>query len=215
MNLIIRFIILSTVFASDLDSDISFRYGVLGRLASQEEAITVLQDSSLIYSDDYIRINVGYQKETHFYVIYKGSQGEYMLLYPEERKAVANIVDLPDTIYTTVLHWSKLTDPTGYETFFILNSNFELENLLALLKRYDQVNAKGKIKLAKKIQYELDDLNPETKQDLASIVSHLDKPVVGGVSFRGDADGLKDISLTHSCAGKFDLAFKKIVLNHQ
>ena len=72
------------------------------------------------------------------------------------------------------------------------------------------------IKLAKKIQYEIDDLDPESKQELASLESRLDKPVVGGVAFRGDdEDGLRDMSLTHSCSGEFGIAFKKILLNHK
>ena len=216
MNIVIGCIIISSIFASDTDSDISFRYGILGHLKSQNEKITELQDSSIIYSGDEIRINAGYNKGTHLYVIYKGSAGELMLLYPDESALVDNVTDLPDTIYTTVLHWSPLSDPIGFETFFFINSNFELENLLALFKRYNKVNEKGRTKLAKKIQNELDLLNPETKQDLASFSSRLEEPVVGGVAFRGD-DGveLKDMSLTHFCSGKFGIAFKEIVLNHQ
>ena len=214
MNIIIGCIIISSIFAND--SYISFRYGILGHLRSQNEKITELQDSSIIYSGDEIRINAGYNKGTHLYVIYKGSAGEFMLLYPEESELVDNVTDLPDTIYTTVLHWSPLSDPIGFETFYFINSNLKLENLLALLKRYNKVNERGRAKLAKKIQNEIDLLNPETKQDLASISSRLDEAVVGGVAFRGD-DGtkLKDMSLTHFCSGKFGIAFKEIILNHQ
>ena len=43
-------------------------------------------------------------------------------LYPEERERVDHVSNLPDTIYTTILHWTKLTDPIGYETFFLINS---------------------------------------------------------------------------------------------
>ena len=73
---------------------------------------------------------------------------------------------------------------------------------------------KGRKKLAKQIQNEIDSLDPEKKQDLASISSRLDKPVVGGVTFRGeDEDNLTDISLTNSCTGISGIAFKKILLN--
>jgi hypothetical protein len=43
----------------------------------------------------------------------------------------------------------------------------------------------------------------------------LDKPVAGGVAFRGEDDGLKDISVTHDCFGIDGIAFKKIVLIHK
>ena len=214
MNIIIGCIIISSIFAND--SYISFRYGILGHLRSQNEKITELQDSSIIYSGDEIRINAGYNKGTHLYVIYKGSAGEFMLLYPEESNAVVNMVDLPDTLYKTVLHWTPFSDPIGFETFYFINSSFVLENLSNLFKRYNKVNEKGKKKLAKKIQNELDNLDPESKQELASISGRLDKPVVGGVAFRGDdGDGLKDMSLTHSCTGNLGIAYKKFILNHQ
>ena len=212
MNIIIGCIIISSIFAND--SDISFRYGILGHLRSQNEKITELQDSSIIYSGDEIRINAGFNKGTHLYVIYKGSAGEFMLLYPEGSELVDNMTDLPETIYTTVLHWSPLSAPIGFETFFLINSNFELENLIALFKRYNKVNEKGRLKLAKKIQNEIDKWGGT--QDLASISSRMEEVVVGGVSFRGEDDGgLRDMSLTHSCKGDFGIAFKKIIINHQ
>ena len=59
-------------------------------------------------------------------------------------------------------------------------------------------------------------MNPDNKQNLASIDSRLDKPVVGGVTFRGDEeDELKNMSLTHSCRGNSDIAIKKILLIHK
>ena len=215
MNIIISFVIISSVLANNTD-DISFQYGILGKLDSQDNNTTILQDSSLVHSGDYVRINAGYNKNTYLYVIYKGSVGEFMLLYPEDGKHVDNVEDLPETIYTTVLHWSQLSDPTGDEIFYLINSSFVLEDLTSLFKRYDKTKSKGKMKLAKKIQYEIDDLDPESKQELASLESRLDKPVVGGVAFRGDdEDGLRDMSLTHSCSGEFGIAFKKILLNHK
>ena len=214
MNIIIGCIIISSIFANDADSKISFQYGMLGRLESTNNQIIELQDSSTIHSGDEIRINVGYNKGTHLHVIYKGSAGEFILLYPEESELVDNVTDLPETIYATVLHWSPLSDPIGFETFFLINSNLELENLLALFKRYNKVNEKGRIKLAKKIQNEIDKWGGT--QDLASISNRMDEIVVGGVAFRGDDDGgLRDMSLTHSCKGDFGIAFKKIILNHK
>ena len=57
---------------------------------------------------------------------------------------------------------------------------------------------------------------PDIKGDLALMSSRLDKPMVGGVSFRGDDDdALKDMSVTHECTGSGGVAFQKIVLNHQ
>ena len=216
MKIIVGMLFFSVVFSLDDHDDIGFLYGVLGRMNDEDDTARELQDSSIIHTGDEIRINAGYRKDTHFYVIYKGSEGEFALLYPENNKIVDNVADVPDTIFTTVLYWSKITDPTGYETFFLINSTLARENLFNLFTRYDKVNTKGRVKLAKKIQYEIDSLDPETKQDLTSIGSRLDKPVVGGVAFRGDSgEELRDMSLTHSCRGAFGIAFKKIVISHQ
>ena len=215
MQILVGIILFSIVFSLEDKDDISFQYGVLGRLQSTDNQVTELQDSSKIQTNDEIRINVGYEKVTHLYVIYKEPKGgEYILLYPES--SAASMIDAPDTLYKTVLHWTPFSDPAGIETFYFINSSFVLENLSNLFKRYNKVNERGKTKLAKKIQNELDLLNPETKQDLASISSRLDEAVVGGVAFRGD-DGaeLKDMSLTHFCSGKLGIAFKEIILNHQ
>ena len=59
-------------------------------------------------------------------------------------------------------------------------------------------------------------MDPNAKAELSSIASRLDKPLVGGVTFRGDGDDdLKDMSLTHECKGTGGIAFIKIVLNHK
>jgi len=215
MKIIVGLLLFSMVFSLDEPEDIGFLYGVLGRLNYQTDTTTVLQDTSIIHTGDEIRINAGYQKETHFYVIYRGSEGEYDLLYPEDDKIVANMAELPDTIYAKILPWTQFSDPSGYETFFLINSAQVQENLINLFKYYNKVNEKGKKKVAKKIQNELDNLNPDKKRELNSIGSRLNVPVVGGITYRADSkDELKDISLTHSCRGNFGIAFKRIILNH-
>ena len=215
MEIIAVFMLFSILFPKEQD-DISFLYAMLGRSNPPNDTTMVLQDSSIIHTGDEVRIYAGYEKETHFYVIFKDSQGEFDLFYSDNNKNVENFVDLPDTIYTTILPWSPFSDPTGDETFFLINSTLAQDNLVNLLNRYNKVNEKGKKKLAKKIQNEIDNLNPEKKKDLDSIGSRLDKPVVGGVTFRGDdEDELKDISLTHSCSGSSGIAFKRILLDHK
>ena len=77
MKAIVGIILFSLVFSLDEQDDIGFLYGILGRLSTQDEATTVLQDTSKIHTGDQVRINAGYKKGTHLYVIYKGSQGEF------------------------------------------------------------------------------------------------------------------------------------------
>ena len=121
-----------------------------------------------------------------------------------------------DTLYAYPLHWTVMNKPPGIETFYFINSINSLSELGTLMQRYDKAPPKGKSKLAIRIQEALNTLDPNVQDDISSIASRLDNPVVGGVSFRGDDDDkLKDISVTHECVGVGGIAFQKIVLIHQ
>ena len=212
MMRLLGFIILTTgVFADSLEKDISFRYGFLGQLQSNPDSTVELGDNSIVHTDDDIRINIGYVNNSYFYLIYLDSEGSYSLFLPE----VSRNENSQDTLYTTVLR-GDLTDPPGDETFYLINSLSPFIDLAKLVNRYEKAPPKGQAKLARKIQDQLNVLDPNAKVELASIPSRLDKPLVGGVAFRGDDDEqLKDMSLTHECKGKGGVAFQKIVLQHK
>ena len=212
MMRLLGFIILTTgVFADSLEKDISFRYGFLGQWQSNPDSTVELGDNSIVHTDDYIRINIGYVNNSYFYLIYLDSEGSYSLFLPE----VSRNENSQDTLYTTVLR-GDLTDPPGDETFYLINSLSPFIDLAKLVNRYEKAPPKGQAKLARKIQDQLNALDPNAKVELASIPSRLDKPLVGGVAFRGDDDEqLKDMSLTHECKGKGGVAFQKIVLQHK
>ena len=211
MRLIGLIILIAGVFADNLEKDISFRYGFLGQLQSNPDSTVELGDNSIMHTDDYIRINIGYLNNSYFYLIYLDSEGSYSLFLPE----VSRNENSQDTLYTTVLR-GDLTDPPGDETYYLINSLSPFIDLAKLVNRYENAPPKGQAKLARKIQDQFNALDPNAKVELASIPSRLDKPLVGGVAFRGDDDEqLKDMSLTHECKGKVGVAFQKIVLQHK
>ena len=86
-----------------------------------------------------------------------------------------------------------------------------------MLKKYNKAPKKGKNKLAIRIQEMINIINPEIHTDLKSISSQLDKPITGGVAFRGDDNNhqINDLSVTHQCKGSDGIAFKKIILIHK
>ena len=57
-----------------------------------------------------------------------------------------------DTTYFTVLNWTDMEPPPGIETFYFINNNTSLSELIKLLNRYDNAPSKGKKKLAIRIQ---------------------------------------------------------------
>lgn len=211
MSKLITFIFCINLLQGEGAEDISFRYGFMGQVQSNPDSIIELGDKSIVHTEDAVRINIGYLKDSYFYLIYLDSDGSYSLFLPE----VSRNENIQDTLYTTVLR-GGLTNPPGEESFYLINSKLPLSYLTKLLSRYENAPDKAKIKLAKKIQVELDALDPNAKAELSSIASRLDKPLVGGVTFRGDDDDeLKDMSLTHECKGTGGIAFIKIVLNHK
>ena len=219
MKLFFVFCIISTslFYADEKKGNIGFKYGFLGQMKSNPDSTVELSDGYVIHTDDKVRINIGYMKESSFYLVYIGSAGEVMMLYQDLLEGKPNEEAKPDTIYASALPWSKLSDPTGYETFYFINSRAPLTELTKLIRRYDKAPEKAQVKLANRIQGLIDDLDPNIKGDLSLIPNRLDKPMVGGVAFRGDDDNdaLKDMSLTHTCTGSNGVAFQKIVLNHQ
>ena len=204
------FILLVSLFADD-NADIGFKYGFLSKSSDDSESISILTDSSIIHTGDLLKINIGYKNKTNFYVVYKDAVGSYTKLYSPEDEKESN----QDTLYVSVLYWTKMLKPPGIETFYFINSHNSLSELEKLVQRYDKAPPKGKSKLAIRIQEKLDTLDPDMHDDISSITSRLDKPVVGGVSFRGDDDGFKDLSVTHECLGTGGIAFQKIVLIHK
>jgi len=212
MKRILSFIIgITLVFASSKEGDIGFRYGFLTKPSYDSDSLTILSDSSTIYTGDFLKINIGYKNKTNFCIAYKDAKGEYMLLYTSDDEKVSN----QDTLYVYPLQWIDMEKPTGLETFYFINSNESLSDMNTMLGRYENAPPKGKLKLAVRIQNKINSYDPDVQDDLSSISSELEKPVVGGVAFRGEDDGLKDLSLTHACFGSGGIAFKKIVLIHK
>ena len=211
MSKLITFIFCFNLLQGEGAEDISFRYGFMGQLQSNPDSTVELGDKSIVQTGDAVSINIGYLRDSYFYLIYLDSDGNYSLNLPKD----SIDENSQDTLYTTVLR-GGLTDPPGNETFYLINSLFPCTDLAKLVNRYDKAPPKGQAKLSRKIQAQLNALDPNAKVELASIPSRLDKPLVGGVAFRGDDDGqLKDMSLTHECKGKGGVAFQKIVLQHK
>ena len=199
------------IFANSKEGDIGFRYGFLTRPSYDSDSITVLSDSSIIHTGDVLKINIGYKNKTNFCIAYRDANGEYMSLYNSDDEENSS----QDTLYVYPLPWNDMQKPTGLETFYFINSNESLSDLNTILERYERAPPKGKLKLAVRIQDKINSYDPDMQDDLSSISSVLDKPVAGGVAFRGEDDGLKDLSLTHECFGTGGSAFQQVVLIHQ
>ena len=216
MKIIITlFIIIVTAYA-DENVEIGFKYGLLGQMESAPDSTVILSDASIIYTGDKVKVNAGFLSESTFLLIFKGSQGEFSLFHEYSGSNNADTASKQDTVYRIVFNFAEFTDPPGLETFYLINSMAPQVELIKLIGRYDNAPEKARAKLQGRIQAKLDSMDPSIKGDIASVQSRLDKPMVGGVSFRGEADdSIHDMSVTHECKGSGGVAFQKIVLNHR
>ena len=131
LKIIAGIVFLSLAFSIEGQDELGFLYGMLGRLHSQDDTTTVLQDTSIIHTGDEIRINVGYKKDTHFYVIFKGSEGKFDLLYPQNNQLVDSIVSL-NNYY--VLGIGNIVDAKEFSSSMFLKMDYILPvALMAIL----------------------------------------------------------------------------------
>ena len=207
--MLILYLLMSLCFSEG--KDIGFIYGMLKKLDEKSGNVSILSDTSEIKTGNYLRINLGYLNSSNLYIIYKDAEDQYSMLFDSEDLDKSS----QDTVFVTALYWTELMDPIGIETFYFINSYEAQADLVQLLDRYIKAPNKAKKKIANRLQAQIDSMDPGVKSDLASMQSRLDKPMLGGVAFRGDDDKIKDLSLTHSCNGVAGLAFKKILLKHQ
>ena len=210
----VLFVFIVSVSADD-NVEIGFRYGLLGRVESKPDSTVVLSDSSIIYTGDEVQVNVGFLSESSFLLIFKGSKDEFYLFYDYSGSINSNAVSKQDTTYKIAYSFNAFTDPPGLETFYLINSITPQLELIKLMGRYENAPEKAQVKLANQIQAKIDALNPSIKGDIADVQFRLDKPMVGGVSFRGEEDErIHNMSVTHECKGSGGVAFQKIVFNH-
>ena len=183
------------LISQDSNELISFRYGFIGQEEDNPDSLFIVEDGSVLNSGDGFKLNFEFGKGTFFYVAHLSSKEEYALLYSSSSQEET---EKTDAIFTT-LGWQSLDDETGDEVFFLLSSGERLQKLEDLFGKYNQAKGKSRRKFSKRIASELENLEKidETKKS-SQLVQRLEKPVMGGVTFRGAPVGLvMEQNLTH------------------
>ena len=183
------------LIAQDSNDLISFRYGFIGQEADNPDSLFIVEDGSVLNSGDGLKLNFEFEKGTFSYVAHLSPEEEYALLYSSSSQEEP---EKADAIFTT-LGWKSLDEVTGDEVFFLLSSGKRLLKLEDLFGKYNQAKGKSRRKFSKRIASELENLEKidETKKS-SQLVQRLEKPVMGGVTFRGAPVGLvMEQNLTH------------------
>ena len=189
------------IHAENMDNKVSFRFGFIGKKSTNLDSLFIVEDASTLNSGDQLRLNVDFEKGTFSYVIHHTSQNEYVLLYSSSSHIENN---KNNAIFSSFdVDWSILDNNIGEESFYLLSSKIRIIYLEELFKDYTQAKSKSKQRIGNKIARELDSFQNEEDKKSSQLVQRLEKPVIGGVTFRGFTEGLiMEQSLTHSASGR-------------
>ena len=186
----------------------SFRYALLSKQA--DDTLIVIDDGAVMHSGDPLKINFEVPASAWFYVCHRSSQKDYSLLYSS--KADDNPGDQP--IFST-LGWLTLDQNPGTEIFTLIASPIRLSQLEELFAHYAQATGKLRDRYYKQIAKRLEGLKEgESPGTGGQLARRLEKPVMGGVVFRGTTSGeITSHSLTHEASGR-PLAIVAVTIQH-
>ena len=201
------------IHAENMDNKVSFRYGFIGKKSTNLDSLFIVEDASTLHSGDQLRLNVDFEKGTFSYVIHHTSQNEYVLLYSSSSH-IEN--DKNNAIFSSFnVDWSTLDNNIGEELFYLLSSKIRIISLEQYFKDYDQAKNKSKQRIGKKIARGLDSFQNEEDKKSSQLVQRLEKPVIGGVTYRGATESvIMEQSLTHNAIGN-ERAIAVIKINHE
>lgn len=197
----------SFIYSEINDSKILLQYGVLHRSYKNDDFQSIESGAS-VYDNDEIRINVQFADSLACYIIYQDPEDNVILLYNSEESVDSDSTSL----FFGTTGTQMFFPPSGEETIYLLLSKNPLNKLEKIIRDLNNSSGMRAKKFFKRFLLEIEKISKPQKK-ISNISARLDKPVVGGVSFRGDDDDITLYSLTHEAVG-VDLILKTLTLNH-
>ena len=209
MKKFVIIVLLFTCINASENTKLQFQYGLLQKPIANPDTIYALEDSSIIYTEDEIRLNVAYHPKTYFYVYFVGTDKEITQFYNGYQS------DGDTLFYDFVLSWIPVSDPPGLEQFYFINSTYRLQELEDSYAAYSNSTGKFQERQSNILSDILENLDPNYV-DMAYFDTKLDDPITGGVTFRGeDENKIHEFDVTHTFESTKDIAVKKITLIHK
>ena len=196
--LFIFFLSYTLVQSQTSDEIITFRYGFIGQKEIDPDSLFSISDGSILQSGDQIKLNFDFEKGTWFYVVTLSKEDEYGMLYSSSSQ------DTEETghIFTS-LEWQTLVLNEGVESYTLISSKTQLIKLEDRYTKYENAIGRSKKRFHKRIRIQLEKLQKfDPKETKEKLVQRLEKPVIGGVTYRGMMEGvIMEQSLTHTSSG--------------
>ena len=199
LNFFLVFFLTSPLLKSQSSNEvITFRYGFIGQKVIDPDSLFLISDGSILQSGDQIKLNFDFEKGIWFYVVTLSKEGEYGMLFSSSSQ------DTEETghIFSS-LEWQKLGQGNKPELFTLISSKSQLKKLEDLFFKYENAKGRSKKRFHKRIKIQLENLQIfDPKETKEKLVQRLEKPVIGGVTYRGMMEGvIMEQSLTHTSSG--------------
>jgi len=184
-------------------------YSVLHRVQGSK-IINPLEIGDTIKTADELRINVQFKKYLTCYIIYEDPNQNVDFLYNSTSNPKQN-----SEIFFHTTDWLKFSLPVGVETIYFILSHTHLTALEKLVKDIGLSSGGRAKKFYKRFNAEIDKLS-SPKNNSTHLTTRLEKPIVGGVTFRGKEDEINGYSLTHEIKkNNIDVIIETFILQHQ
>ena len=191
------------------NEELMLEYSVLHRV-QDSEIINPLEIGDTIKTTDELRINAQFKNHLTCYVIYEPPNQNVEFLYNSTSNSTKN-----SEIYFHTTNWLKFSPPIGVETIYFILSHTRLTALEKLVKDIGLSSEGRAKKFYKRFNAEIDKLSSQNNNS-TQLTTRLDKPIVGGVTFRGKEDEINGYSLTHEIKKhNTDVIIETFILQHQ
>ena len=211
-HLKIGFIVLLLAIVPNAQAgEVSFRYGFIGKQGTGDETLAVIEAGATLHSGDPLKLNFEHSKGTWFYICYRSTLDEYALLYSAKgRKSQQSEVAFG------TLGWLALDQNVGEENFILIAAEKRLKKLEKFLASYKKAKGKSRKRYFKRIHALIEDLQGVQSAGKGAVLAQrLEKPVIGGVAFRGrQNDEVLANSLTHEVIDD-EVALTMFVIQHR
>lgn len=164
------------------DSNISFLWSFAALTGPQDDRkfIPITKDT-VLYSGDQFKMMIELQSECYVYVIFKGSQEEILLLFPEQLYLPEKPPRINQEIFLPNKElWFALDDQVGTEKIFLLASTTPLVKLEKLLKTYESSVPELRPEVTERILQFIENSRKQHKQ----LTAVAEKPIQIGGTFR-------------------------------
>ena len=171
----------------------------------------MIEAGATLHSGDPLKLNFEHSKGTWFYICYRSTLDEYALLYSAKgRKSQRSEVAFG------TLGWLALDQNVGEENFILIAAEKRLKKLEKFLASYKKAKGKSRKRFFKRIHALIEDLQGVQSAGKGAVLAQrLEKPVIGGVAFRGTQnDEVLANSLTHEVIDD-EVALTMFVIQHR